>query len=267
MNIRYLHIKFYSISPNAYYEKFVALNLVHHTLYMNIQNVPKMTTHPGIPQPLPPPPMSCKRSHKRRFVSTPLITIQSCLQDPGPLSPLLSWTTPMLLPAQSPAVFHPPLDLWACRIVVPYAVSPPIGSIECHHSFLHALCWLQTLRYQLDCFHFAPTVEVCLFPWYRERMPTASEILLIFNCHLPAEVSTNTAPPVLPPDDFGLYFSQFCTVHPGVGWDTAFLEWFPRQLGGSSLAFVCEVPRSTPAPCFVVTTIAPGWIGGMMYAS
>ena len=200
-------------------------------------------------------------------------------QEPSPLSPLRSWKhDPGCLCSYSvtrshhvkpTSVFHPFPDIWGCRIVVPYALPPPTGSVECYHNFLHAMCWLKTLRAQLDCFYFAPTVEVFLLCWCRPRLPTSSEVLEIFNCHPSVIYAISDQPHTSPlaPEKFGLYFSQFSTVNPGVGWDTAFHEWFPLQLGRASVAFACEKTSVVPTPCFAMTTIAPGWVGGMLYAS
>ena len=160
------------------------------------------------------------------------------------------------------SLFYPFPQLWNCGIVVPYKLIPPDGTIDMYHSFLFAAHWLESLVPVLSEFKLDYQAGVCLFRWTQPRMPTAKEVLDIFNVNPYIVQHTKEV------RDFNRYeIGTYLQVQPFKGMDPSFLHWMIRKCGDRVLAFQVKEELVSPSPGFLLTHLSTGWVGGIIFAS
>ena len=160
------------------------------------------------------------------------------------------------------SMFYPFPQMWKCGIIVPHKLLPPEGTLDVYHSFLFAAHWLETLQPVLRDFRLEYQAGICLFQWTQQRMPTAKEVLDIFNANpLIVQHTENVR-------DFDRYeIVSYLQDNPLRGMDTNFLHWLIRRSGHRVLAFQVDEQLVAPSPGFILTHLSTGWVGGVIFAS
>ena len=114
-------------------------------------------------------------------------------------------------------------------------------------------------------------VEVCLFPWNKESLPIAEDIISLF--HFNPEMSED---PLVDEDDGDeddddedsgvLKWNTLRTFRDdddGIKKAVAFFKWLQTIFNPFiRIAIGCE--SMNPVPCFILAQIAPGWVGGIL---
>lgn len=157
--------------------------------------------------------------------------------------------------------------MWNCDIVVPYGLEPPDGTVEKLHHFLHAMRWMEKLRMKIDELDVRKelNIEPCLMPWAKDRMPTPREVLDVFNAHIEIIRSAYDAR-TLNPQELRAYYGLLRTRYRGPKFSDALYYWFTDHAHRENLIFDCDADVVDPTPSFILTRLAPGWVGGAIYA-
>ena len=175
-------------------------------------------------------------------------------------------------------VFRPFPDCCKCGIVVPYTLSPPDGGLMIYHSFLRAIWLVQKLHEDLQYFKQSSRIEVVLFQWYRPNLPTSKDVLEVFNAH-PDIIERCLSARALTKTEFKHSYQMLMTSHdqmtpsgnltsPGTSPRFSFelyshlAEW----VSDCVLLVECDVTTVQPTPCFILTPLSEGWMGGILYA-
>ena len=205
------------------------------------------------------------------------------LGKPERASPLAEWkynptclkTRPAVLVNNKPVVqakyvFRPFPDYCACGIVVPYTLSPPDGGLGTYHSFLQAIQLVKQLRDELDYFKQSSRIEVVLFQWFKENLPSSKEVLEIFNTHVDIIYNCNSAR-ALTRTEFKNSYQMLMMESPGqgIGIPRISYELYSHIADWvQDCVIVFDTNRNVvqPAPCFILTPLSDGWMGGILYA-
>ena len=114
-------------------------------------------------------------------------------------------------------------------------------------------------------------VEVCLFPWSKENLPNAEDIITLF--HFNPEMSKdplvdNELPEDEDDEDDDDHVTSWNTLRAlhdcGRKIEgTAFFDWLQKKFTPFvRIAIGCE--SMNPVPCFILAHVAPGWVGGVL---
>lgn len=178
-------------------------------------------------------------------------------------------------------VFSDPPKRWKCGIVHLANYTLQSDKELKYKDFFRAVCILKrilkaAMELDLDCSAYANEgtgiVEVCLFPWNKESLPTAEDIISLF--HFNPEMSKDPLVDTEVPDDD----EDDDDEDSGVSWNTlrtfqddndgkkkavAFFKWLKTIFNPFiRIAIGCE--SMNPVPCFILAQIAPGWVGGIL---
>ena len=157
-------------------------------------------------------------------------------------------------------------DLWRCGLVVPYGLHPPRGNLDIHHQFVKAMKRMNTLRHLVKKYQLIHQVELCLFQWIRERMPSSREVLDIYNAQMDLVRSTPEAWDLTKQEIRSYYpYLQSRSNKPRFDFDfyLAVVAWTSSR----SVLFDCRFDVIDPAPCFLLTSLSDGWMGGLIYGA
>lgn len=171
---------------------------------------------------------------------------------------------------QAKYVFRPFPDFCKCGIVVPNTMNPPDGGLSTYHSFLQAMQRVKQLREDLDYFKQASRIEVVMFQWFKKNLPSSREVLEIFNAHLDVIKNCDSAR-ALTRTEFKNSYQRLMMENPtqGIGIPRLSYELYCHLADWvRDCVIVFDTSRSVvfPAPCFVLTPLADGWMGGILYA-
>lgn len=116
-------------------------------------------------------------------------------------------------------------------------------------------------------------VEVCLFPWTKDALPTSEEICSMFHFH--PKMHRN---PMVTHDIREMQVTgssedghvEWNTLHTGYGIDVTkairFFEWL-EKIFTPLVRIGIGVEQMNPIPTFMLAHIAPGWVGGILSQS
>ena len=161
---------------------------------------------------------------------------------------------------QEEYVFRPFPDVWRCGVVVPHSMLPAEGSIDTFHYYIQAMHWTQRVRWKIKSCKLQSQVRVCLFQWTRDRIATGKEVLDIYNAHediVRTSIETKDLTRSELKNCFTLLKDRF---------DYEFFSWFVDRVEYRSVVFDCSKEQVQPCPCFIITQVAPGWVGGLLYS-
>ena len=196
------------------------------------------------------------------------------IREPPRKSPLFAWkhrsrSCLQLQSADQPAyLFRPFPDLWWCHILVPYAMAPPQGDIDTHHHFIQALELLGSLNQRLRYHRLDHLMVPCLLPWFRDRMPSSYEVLSLMRAHQEIIHHTQDAKS-LNATEMRYFYSIWNSNnagHVGSGIPKDLYEWIAHWAPDNCILFDGNIDICRPTPCFIITRLAPGWVGGLLYA-
>ena len=116
-------------------------------------------------------------------------------------------------------------------------------------------------------------VEVCLFPWSRDTLPTPEDILAIFQFHPEMHRDPMTDSEVM---DMEIEEKEGDIKRGHVLWNTlgtsydvdlekaiGFFEWM-KKIFSSFIRIGIGCDQMNPVPCFILAQIAPRWAGGVL---
>lgn len=119
-------------------------------------------------------------------------------------------------------------------------------------------------------------IEVCLFPWGKDTLPTADDILVMFKFH--PEMHEN---PMVETVVENMHVYSWDWEYNGVEkrtflrWNTLqtykadpkkasrFYEWL-EKIFSPMIRIGIGCHSMNPFPCFMLTHVAPGWVGGIL---
>ncbi|XP_078346773.1 uncharacterized protein LOC144632041 [Oculina patagonica] len=172
-------------------------------------------------------------------------------------------------------VFSDPPKRWKCGII--HLANYTLGSdkeLKYKHLLkaVYILARIQTAAHKLalDCWAFGNEgggfVETCLFPWNKETLPTAEDVIALF--HFNPEM--HRYPMVNEEIEKRDYYED---GHPS--WNTitsysddvkeaeTFFNWLEKLFFPMiQIGIGCE--RMNPVPCFILAKLAPGWVGDVL---
>ncbi len=171
---------------------------------------------------------------------------------------------------QAKYIFRPFPDCCACGIVVPYTMTPPDGGLGTYHTFLQAIDLVKQLRDDLDYFKQFSRIEVVLFQWFKQNLPSSKEVLELFNCH-PDIIASCDSARALTQTEFKNSYQKLMMELPGQGLGLPRLSYelfchISDWVQDCVLIFETNRNVVLPAPCFILTPLCDGWMGGIMYA-
>ena len=115
-------------------------------------------------------------------------------------------------------------------------------------------------------------IETCLFPWSKDSLPSAQDMMSMF--HFNPEMHKN---PMEETDIKGMKVEGDVKGH--VRWNTldtsydvdirkacSFFEWL-QKIFSPCVRIGIGLESMNPIPCFILTHIAPGWVGGILSCS
>ena len=109
-------------------------------------------------------------------------------------------------------------------------------------------------------------MEVCLFPWGKENLPGSKDVgsLFAFDEHMCSENASygdQEAEPLEMEDDdlyLGKRIRSFQRENPAA---RPYMEWLQKLLV-PSVMMCFGMEQMNPVPVFILTRLAPGWVGG-----
>ena len=96
-------------------------------------------------------------------------------------------------------------------------------------------------------------------------MPSGKEVLDIFNLH-PEIVKSSTETRELKRDELRSNYNLISGQKNGKQFNMDIYYWFVERVGKGAIVCQCDLAYVEPAPCFILTHIAAGWVGGILYA-
>lgn len=127
------------------------------------------------------------------------------------------------------------------------------------------------------CNEGAGPIEVCLFPWSKEALPTPDDILTMFNFHpemhkhpmVNNEIRTLKLVDSLEKSDDGIQRGHARWNTLGTSYDVDvkkacnFFGWLEKIFTPMTrICIGCE--KMNPTPCFILAHLASGWVGGIL---
>lgn len=120
-------------------------------------------------------------------------------------------------------------------------------------------------------------LEVCLFPWQQEILPDDKDIARIFTFNRQmmtpdaslAETEDNylelTVEEYKHEKQYKLDGEKICCFDDGTKDSRCydFIQWL-RKIFVPTLYVYCGLDRMNPVPYFILTRLAPGWVGGFL---
>lgn len=178
-------------------------------------------------------------------------------------------------------VFSTPPKRWKdSGIIHPASFDIKQNNIRSYRDFFKCLWILQKINkgaeeYELDCPAYgnegSSRLEVCLFPWEKEKLPGNNDVgaLFAFDEHMCSEDAAygeekDTEPLELETEEdddqlcLGERITSFQTGNPAA---RSYLEWL-QKLFVPSVMMCFGMEQMNPVPVFILTQLAPGWVGG-----
>ena len=109
-------------------------------------------------------------------------------------------------------------------------------------------------------------MEVCLFPWQQDNLPDDKDLARIFTFN--DEMITHhaslarTVDKVLEIRD-GLSLGKEIVSHDSNAGTADFFRWL-RKIFAPALYIYVGLEKMNPVPYFILTRLAPGWVGGFI---
>lgn len=180
-------------------------------------------------------------------------------------------------------VFADPPKRWKCGVVHSAEYELETHRELRYKDFCRALYILSRIQkaaepeeLRLDCMMWGNEgvglIETCLFPWSKDSLPSAQDMMSMF--HFNPEMHKN---PMEKTDIRGMKVEGDVRGH--VSWNTlhtsydvdirkacSFFEWL-QQIFSPCVRIGIGLESMNPIPCFILTHIAPGWVGGILSCS
>lgn len=173
-------------------------------------------------------------------------------------------------------VFSEPPKRWKCGII--HLSNFTLQSCQDikYKDFFYAVRILMRIQkaateLELDCGAFGNesdgVVEVCLFPWNKDSLPTAEDIIKLFhfNPKMCEDPLTDSEVPNEDGDD----------EDDEASWNTLrsfsddkekamiFFDWL-KIVFIPFVRIVIGCDKMNPVPCFILAQLSPGWVGGVL---
>ena len=187
-------------------------------------------------------------------------------------------------------VFRPLPQVWDNGVITPGGFELfAEGANYDYYSFTKALHLLLALRQKCDEFHISSApyystldsvLDVCLFPWPGDKLPTPGNVHEIFHVHekiislsdqseLVSHAEVLTCPPHNSESDEFNYDENivslrntFSTVNKNEERENDLFRWL-QKLFQPSLMFCSGKDTIYPQLYFHLTVLSPGWVGGI----
>lgn len=120
-------------------------------------------------------------------------------------------------------------------------------------------------------------IEVCLFPWSKDILPSAEDIFSMFNFHPEMHKHPMVKNEIRKMEVDSTKQSSDGVEIGHVRWNTIqtsynvdvqkacrFFEWLEKIFTPKMSLFGIGCDQMNPIPVFILTHIAPGWVGGIL---
>ena len=126
--------------------------------------------------------------------------------------------------------------------------------------------WLEKMEKLLQQLNCHNKMHGCLIPWFKERMPSSKEILSILGAHKELVRTCPDASP-LTKQEMKIYYGMLKKSYRGSNnFDSKIYEFTLNNVRDKAIIFDCNVDLVDPVPSFILTKLAPGWVGGLLYS-